>query len=238
MIAALLLGAAWAGPVGLPVPDPEASWLTISAVATLDAQPLQDAACTGEACQAVERSTGTAVAVELSPLRYFGLHASLGRRVETVASAFYEGTGLALSVGLRGALPLSHGWGLAGDLSLLSRGTRSISTTSGAYAQGRQAQATLLGTWGRPLDGLTVWAGPQTSLLRRQIIAPLGDDTDGQPALGVSLQPRRPLSGLVGGAFTSDPLGLPWRRSARVTVGLEIWAGQGNGADAWLGLGW
>ena len=72
-------------------------------------------------------------------------------------------------------------------------------------------------------EGTSMWLGPQVTPFWYHRLQPLGQE---EGALDLRLEPTR-LGSLVGGlALGSEPLGLSWRRSARIDLGLEGRVGQ------------
>lgn len=227
----LWTGLAHAAPVGEPIADPEVNRVSLAIRADTDAVPVADTACSGaDACDGVWRGLGTTGVANLSLVRGLGVFAEFGHLTEHVDEASWSGRGHRVALGVHAALPVAGSWGVA------LTGRYGWSTNPGDIVGKdllRTGEASLLGTWGRPTQELTLWAGAQTAWLWEQQLAPLAD-----PTLDLSLKPYRPLSGVLGAAATSPTLGLPWRRGVRITVGAEGWVGQGNGGSAWIALGY
>ena len=93
---------------------------------------------------------------------------------------------------------------------------------------------TSLVAWSRLEEGPSAWMGVQSSLLWIQTLKPMGA-SDG---LGLPLRWQYPVSGVVGLSYRSRPLGLPWERSPRMSLGAEGRVGQSGGVGAWISLSW
>ena len=233
--AALLAGAAWAAPVGEPVADPEAARVRLGARFDSWASRVSDDACDGAAsCDAVWRSQETSFEAQLALLRGLGLFGELGHDAVTVSEAGYSGAGVRTAVGLRGALSLGGPWWLGVNARVdWSRGQAAAEVGDApAVHQAQRRTASLLGAWGEPGDGVSLWAGGQVAWGWFERLYPLGEDE-----LEIPLRPAAPLTGVFGAALTSEPLGVPWTRSVRVSVTAEARLGQENGASVALQLG-
>lgn len=215
---------ALAMPQGAPVADPATARAAVSVQGSTEVANLQPTDCSAESCATKLSRLGLGAVAELALLPGVGLQAEAGRVTLTGDGVDYAAQGLEGGVAVELSRYLAGDWGAA----LSARGRW---TSLPDEASTREISVGAAGTWGRPDAGLVAWAGVQVPLLVDVELPP----AEGQTAWN-ELVAARPLSGSFGLALMSSPLGVPWRRTPRATVGLEGWMGQANGASAWLGL--
>ena len=233
----ILISSAWAAPSGPPLPHPELGRLSVRSFGDLETIAVKDLECgSSSPCEASWTSATGGAALEWSPLPGLGVSGGVAYQDSKSTEADFRGSGLSYFVQLRGALPLSSRWWLAGQASY-SR----TELSGGAVATGSNEQASLaLGTvgataiWSEVMDGPSAWLGLQSSVLWSHEIYPLGEDG----SLVLPLAPRLPVSAVGGLAIRSQPFGVPWEDSVRLSVGLEGRAGQANGIGTWVTLAW
>jgi hypothetical protein len=229
---------AHAAPVGDPVAHPDAGRLRVDARIGSETISERDTRCTvSDGCTALWKRTEIVVGVNLAILRGLGIYGELGKETGSIRAAEYQGRSRTWAVGLRGAIPIAPSWWIAAD-GRFGFGDGVGLTNSAAsdpeVERFRIHTASLLGVWGDPSKGADVWLGAQSAWYYEHSVWPLGQDKD-DVVLELPMQPEIPVSGVLGGAFYSDPLGVPWRRTLRMNVGLEARIGQVYGLSGWVG---
>jgi hypothetical protein len=171
-------------------------------------------------------------------IRGLGLYGELGRAQDQIQAADYKGRSRVWAAGLRAAVPLGR------DLWLASNGRVDGGEGESIHADEepdperadyRLMSGTILVAWGSSGAGASAWAGAQSSWHWDHHVWPLGSKAT-EVRLDVPLAPTQQLSGVVGCGMTSEPVGLPWRTSPRLTVALEARAGQEWGVSGWVGV--
>ena len=237
LLAGLLLSRlALAGAVGEPLPDARAgAW---SLVATGDAgfAPVTERGCARtDRCAAWWRDTRAGARAGLVLLPGVELTGEASWVRSAVHEAAYEGLGPAWSAGLRAALPVGGSWLAVGGRYGQGSGAGAALDAGGRQRTAwREADGWLLAAWREPGgDGVAAWGGVQGVFAWDLVLQPLGGH-EGAPALHLALDRR--AEGVVGASLTSDPLGAGFRRSARLTLGLEARAGAAVAASTWIGV--
>jgi len=233
----LLTSTSMAAPVGDPIPHPDHGRLIVTALGDAEKVPTVDQDCSeGDACDALYTSSIGGVEGQWNPRHGFGVAASLGYQAVRISEANLRGGGLYYGLSLRGALPLSERWWLAGRAHWSGSATRGAPVSESTSASSRQWSGDLstLLAWSDIKEGPSIWAGAQASLLWFQTVSPMGDEDE----LSISLRPQYPLSAVAGLSLRSRKLGLPWGDSPRITAGIEGRAGQASGVGTWVSLAW
>jgi hypothetical protein len=211
--------------------------VTVRVIGDVESVPVEDSDCgVSNPCEALWKRSMAGVEAQWSPLPGLGVAGELGYQNANSTEADFRGAGLAYALSLRGALPLTERWWLAGYARY--SGT---SLTGGEASAGSEEIAKLTtGTvgaslvWSEIMDGPSAWVGAQSSVLWNHTIFPSGEDGD----LEIPTTTQVPVSAVGGLAIRSDALGLPWEDSLRISIGLEGRVGQSNGAGAWIGFSW
>lgn len=238
----LLAQSALAGSLGQVSPDPEVERISLAVRAETQTVGLHAVGCVGEAgCDAVLEQRARVAELSLALLRGVGIYGAVGHQADTVLAAEYAGEGRSWTVGARAALPLGDAWGVALDAHYQRGGSLGEAQSGALSGPGSQRQAgptlSLVGTLGTPRDGGVAWLGVQSSPGLRFDLNPLGD-IDQVALTEVILKPQLPLSGVFGLSGVSEELGLPWRRTTRLSAGAEAWLGQTSGLGAWMAVGY
>lgn len=238
----LLTLPALAGPIGQPLPDPQVERVTLALRAETETAGLRAEGCEAEeGCDAVLEGRTWAAELSVALLRGVGVYGVVGRRIELVQAAQYSGVGRTWALGGRLALPITGALGVAADARYTWSATEGAAVEGALAGPGSQRwqspRLSLMGTLGQPDDGGLGWLGVQTSPGFTLVSSPLGS-LDGAPLTELTLKPELPVSAVFGLAGVSEELGLPWRRSARISAGAEAWLGQTSGLGAWLALGY
>lgn len=237
----LLLLPAHAGALGQPVPDPEVERVALALRAEDETAGVRAAGCAEEeGCEALWEQRRWTAELSVALLHGLGIYGGLSRGYELVEAAEYEGVGQAWMLGARLALPVAGALGVAADARYASSQTEGAAVSGAAGGAGsgrwRSPQLSLLGTFGSPASGGLGWVGAQATPGWASALVPLGE-VDGVPLASLDLQPTLPLSAVFGLAGVSEELGLPWRRTARISAGAEAWLGRTSGLSLWLGIG-
>lgn len=211
-------------PQGAPIADPATARVTAAAVVSTEVAHQRPSNCAGQTCDVQLSRVGAGAMAELALLPGVGLQAEMARVTIGDDSLDYAEQGVETGAAIELARRFAGDWGAA----LSARGRL---TSLPDQASTREVTVSAAGTWGRPDAGLVAWAGLQVPVLVDVELPPAEGQTEWNELIAA-----RPLSATFGLALMSSPMGVPWRRTPRATVGLEGWAGQANGASAWLGL--
>ncbi len=238
----LLIQVAQAGPLGQPSPDPKVERITLSGRAETETVGVRVVGCQGEAgCEAVLEARTWAAELSVALFRGVGVYGVLSHRYEAVQAAQYAGTGRSWALGARLAAPLVGPLGVAADARYERSETEGDAQDGALAGAGDQRwsspRLSLVATLGQPEGGGLGWLGVQAAPGWKAELTPLGA-VDDVPLVEVTLKPTLPASAVFGLAGVSEELGLPWRRSARVSAGAEAWMGQTSGLSAWIGIGY
>jgi hypothetical protein len=227
-----------ASPVGDPVAHPGTGRVRVDARVGSERVDERDTRCQGNTgCTAIWRRSEIVGGLHVAILPGLGIYGELGRETAQIRAADYIGISQVWAVGLRAAVPLAPNWWIAADGRLgfgAGEGTLQEGETDPEAERYQIHTGSLLGVWGDPSNGADMWLGAQAAWQWKHEVWPLGRDDEGV-ALDIPLSPKTPVSGVVGGAFYSDPLGAPWRTSIRMNVGIEGRIGQVNGVTGWVG---
>lgn len=237
----LLLLPAFAGGLGAPIPDPAAARVQLALTGQTEDVAARVQGCEDdEGCDMslLQRRLGAELSVAV--LRGLGVYANYGRVNSSVEGAAFSGSGRAWTLGARGALPVYKGLGLAADVHIGSGTTEGAARGDQDLAPGdatvTERGARLLATVGAPSGGGMLWAGAELQWgWSMDLNAPADEATGLSTAYAVEAE--RPLSGVLGGSLHSEPIGLPWRLSPRLSAGAELSVGQIRSVGAWIGLG-
>ena len=234
----LFLGVAHAGGWE-PVVDRDAGALRLALAYGTGISPERDLGC-GERvdCDASWERTGVQVEGQVVLWKGVAVFGGLGRSQERVPEANYRGVGPSWGGGLRLSVPLPmNDWYLAGQAALSwawgEGGGLDTGGVEAAWAQVHDVSAAV--AWGNPADGLSLWAGGETSWYWQHRVQPLGY-VDNQAVLDLRLVPAAPGTLLVGASVTSQGLGTGWNRSTRISTGLTLRYGQTRGFSTWIAL--
>lgn len=232
-------GIGLAATVGDPVPHPDAGRFRLDVRLGSDAVQETDTRCTGSSgCDATWRRTELSGTLSVAVLRGLGVYGELGIGQDQIQAADYKGRSQAWGAGVKAAVPVTASVWLAADIRLDEGDGQSVLADEDPDPElttYRLSTASVLGVWGDSARGGAVWLGAQSSWMWDHHVWPLGTE-DSQISLDVPLAPRLPVSGVLGMSLSSDPVGLPWRTSTRLSVGLEGRAGQETGVSGWLGF--
>ncbi len=239
LLALGLVAPASAVPVGDPVPLPEAGRVRLDTRVGTHSVAEKDTRCQGSTgCSARWRQTSVVGGLHLAVLKGVGVFGEVGLAEDRIRAADYRGRAQTWAAGIRTAVPLGPSLWLAAN-ARMDRGEgvslHADEEPDPETAEFRIYSGTLLGVWGDGAEGVSVWAGGQSSWHWEHHVWPLGTSKDGVH-LDVPLSPEWPVSGVVGFGVTSDPVGLPWRTSSRLTVALEGRVGQEVGVTGWIGV--
>jgi hypothetical protein len=229
---------ALAAPVGEPVPHPDQGTMSVRVLADLEEARTLDKDCgTFDPCEASWSTQMTGVEFQWSPRTGFGLSAELGYQSARLPEANFRGSGPSYALSLRGAMPMTERWWLAGQARWAGsqlKGGGSSDGTQEASSQGVASLSALI-AWTELDQGPSFWGGAQSSLLWRQTVYPLGKEDE----LVIPLRTQGiPLTAVGGLSLRSGGLGLPWENSIQISVGLEGRIGQTSGLGTWLRLTW
>jgi hypothetical protein len=240
LLSTLLLTALASSPLmAMPVGDPlsEAGRVRLDLRGDSSASAETDMRCEeSSGCGASWAHQSASVGLHFGLLRGVGVFGELGLQQDQVPAADYRGRSRIWAAGLKTALPVSRTLWLAASARLdVGEGESLLADDEPdpELSAHRVGTGALLGVWGDSSGAL--WLGAQSSWQWKHSLWPLGTRSD-EVELFVPLSPELPVSGVLGFGLSSEPLGLPWRRTGRVSVGLEGRAGQELGASAWIGL--
>ena len=231
-----VLGEVAAAPVGDPVANPSTGVFYLDAGLSMTQVPEVDAKCSGEACDARSQRKGFGVEAGLSVLRGVGLYGAAVRESDTVREAHYEGRMGTYGGGLRLAIPLKPSFWIASTTDMrwgFSESKQSERVNDPAVAKEKKYSTSLLTVFGDPSAGGHLWFGAQTAWIWDHTLHPLGSEG---VAVEVPLEPKMPLSGVLGGTVLSDVIGAPWRNGPRIRVSVEGRAGQEFGFRVTTGV--
>ena len=233
----ILTSNAWATPTGEPLPHPELGRLTVRITGDVESVPVEDSDCGDSSpCEALWKSSMAGVEAQWSPLPGLGIAGELGYQNANSTEADFRGAGLAYALSLRGAMPLTERWWLAGharySATSLKGGEGSTASEELATLTTGTVGASLV--WSEIMDGPSAWIGAQSTVLWNHTIFPSGESSD----LEIPTTTKAPVSAVGGLAIRSDSLGVPWEDSLRISIGIEGRVGQSSGAGTWIGLSW
>ena len=233
MLMLLWSAVSWAGAMGSPVPRVDTGRFVTGVRMGSSSHWLTIPGCEeGQSCDGVWRHTGVVALGRVAIVNGLGIDAEVGTLSDQISQANYAGTGTQWAVGLRGALPLgrSSGWWLAGNGRFghgrADNGEQGLSLSRNEYSIGTAGVAM---AWSPSYDpGVSFWGGMETAWQWSHTITPLGIGEDGISVLDVQTTVGVPLSGNIGMAVVSEPLGAPWGPSVRLAVEIEGKLGQTN----------
>ena len=231
-----MMGAAWAAPVGDPVPHPETGVLHADVGLSMGYVRERDAECGSDKCFAKTERSGVDTELGIAFGRGLGVYGVFGRHSDVVTEVDYEGTINVFGGGFRLALPVHESRWLATTTDVrigASQAKDAAQLDDPPSAEERIVSTSLLLVLGDPMGGGHVWFGPQCAWAWKHTILPSGEEG---VAIAVPLLPRYPLSAVLGGALTSDGLAAPWRNAPRLRVSAEVRAGQEMGLRVASGL--
>ncbi len=238
ILAHLASAQVYAAPVGDPVAHPEVGRVRLDARIGNDRTEERDTRCREKSgCDAVWNRNEISGGLHVAILRGLGIYGELGRETGRIRAADYLGSARVWALGLRGAIPIAPNWWIAADGRFgfgSGEGVRQAETSDPESEKYKIYTASLLGVLGDPAKGADVWFGAQAAWHYEHQVWPLGQAAS-EIVLDVPLQPKDPVSGVIGGALYSEPLGLPWRTSIRMNVGIEGRVGQSTGVSGWVG---
>lgn len=237
MWSALLLALPSAATAAEPWADPRGGRLAVRILANQQITIEEDNDCPrGGRCGAAWDRSDKRLEVEVALAPGVAIYGDLGRRAAREEQAAYEGVGFAAGGGVRLALPLAERLALAAD------GRFEYSHTGGAVGLDDPADSVSkigvvggYGVLGDPADGFSFWAGPEGAFYWDHHLMPFGD---AEPSLDLDLNARYPIWLALGVAARSQPLGLPWATSTRLSFGVRVEAFGTRGLGAWVGAHW
>jgi len=234
---ALLIAPASAAPVGDPVPLPSMGRVRVDVRGSTGTIQETDGRCEeSSGCGADWQHTALTGGLHLALFKGVGVYGEFGLGQERIQAADYRGQGRIWAAGVRAAVPLGkHFWLAANARADRGEAESLVSSDDPEVSSYEIYTGSLVGVIGDAEDGVSIWAGAQSSWYWSHSVWPLGTKRD-ELFLKVPLSPDRPVSGVMGVGLTSEPLGLPWRRTGRLTIGLEGLVGQEYGASASLGI--
>ena len=237
MWALFFTASALAAPAGEPFAQPELGTRTVRVLGDTEDTVVLDTDCGDLApCEGTWSTTQFGMEMQWTLKPGIGAAAGMGYIEGQIKEANFRGKGPSLFLGVNGAIPLQHSFWLTGQARVSGSAIWGATVEDGTREFSRDVQGTLtsLIAWSRLEEGPSFWAGAQSTLLWIQQLAPLGVNHD----MALPLRWRYPVSGVLGISYRSQPLGLPWERSPRLTVGAEGRVGQSKGVGTWLSLAW
>ena len=231
-----IISEAVAAPVGDPVANPSTGRLHVDAGLSMTRVSELDSKCSGDACRTNSNRKGFGLEAGIAILRGVGVYATAVRESDTVREAHYEGRMGTYGGGIRLALPLQPSFWIASTTDMRwgsSQSKQAERVDDPALATERKYSTSLLAVLGEPNNGGHLWLGAQATWLWEHTLHPLGSEG---VVLEVPLQPKTPVSGVLGGTVMSDVIGAPWREAPRIRVSVEARAGQELGFRVTTGL--
>ena len=231
-----VLGEVVAAPVGDPVANPSTGVFYLDAGLSMTQVAEIDAKCSGDACAARSQRKGFGVETGLSILRGVGLYGVAVRESDTIREAQYEGRMGTYGGGLRLAVPIKPSFWIASTTDMRwgsSESKQADRVNDPAIAKEKKYATSLLGVVGDPNAGGHLWLGAQTAWGWEHTVQPLGSEG---LTLSVPLEPKVPMSGVLGATVLSDVVGAPWRNGPRIRVSVEGRAGQELGFRVTTGV--
>ena len=211
------------GPTGLLRPGLEVAGFVSSGHTWL-----RETSCDAERCDAWRQDTVYGGEVGVGVLPWLGFYAHGGWVQESIDAAFYDANGYAFGGGGRANVPLGELAGLHAWVGLENQLTYAPADNERAAMWSVEAGGQLRG--GRPDEGIQVWVGGAVVPWSSQNAEFLGGDVK------VSLAPRVPVTGELGGMWTSDPLFGPWDDRTRLSAGFIGTVGYRAGVTGFLGV--
>ena len=234
---ALLLAIPTDATAAEPWVDPRGGRFAMRILADQQITIEEDADCPrGGRCGAAWDRADKRLEFEVALAPGVAVYGDLGRRAASVEQAAYKGVGYAVGGGVRLALPLKERLALAAD------GRFEYGHTGGTDGLDDPADSvSKVGTvggyavLGDPANGFSFWAGPEGAVYWDHHLKPFGEI---EPVLDLDMNARYPMWLALGAAARSQPLGLPWATSTRLSFGMRVEAFGTRGLGAWVGAHW
>jgi hypothetical protein len=235
----LLALPAAAAPLGDPVPLPAAGRVRLDVRVGTDIVQETDTRCEeSSGCGATWNHSAVVGGLHIALIRGLGVYGELGLGKDQIQAAGYKGESKVWAAGVRAAVPVSQSFWIAANTRVDDGQGQGVVVADDADPEintYRIYSGALLGVWGDSARGASMWLGAQSSWQWDHHVWPLGTRT-GEVRLDVPLSPDIPASGVIGFGLNSDPMGLPWRKSGRISVAIEGRAGQELGVSGWVGV--
>ena len=226
-----------AAPVGEPFAQPELGTHTARVFGDTEDTVVRDMNCGDVSpCEGTWSTTQFGMEMQWTLAPGIGATAGMGYLEGQIKEANFRGKGPSVFLGVNGAIPLQNHFWLTGQARVSGSAVWGAKVEDGTREVSQDVQGTLTSmvAWSRLEEGPSFWAGAQSTLLWIQQLSPLGSNHE----MVLPLRWQYPVSGVLGISYRSQPLGLPWERSPRLTVGAEGRVGQSKGVGTWVSLAW
>ena len=172
-----------------------------------------------------------AARLEFRPLDLGSLWVEGGYGTHRLGGSDHHGTGFSLAAGVNLSWP-RDGWrpALSVQAGRVKTELRDSNGELRSSALFDEVDLAGFAVWGSSRDGVTVWVGPELSLLTRDGVDNRATD------VALELSPRWPAGIVAGAEIWSAQLGQPWRRGAHLTTGVEAHLLHSWGLAVWVGL--
>jgi len=226
----LSLGSSWAGEVGDPISNPRSGRVAVDVGYGVSRLLETDGICEKGNCDARTDRRTLGLNLGVSIVRGAGLYGFVRWIDDSIPEARFKMDGQLYGGGLKLAWPLKRSLWLAADSQVGAGEGGSVGAPDLGTDALVEASTTVMAVFGHPEDGGHAWVGVQYPWMYRH-------DVQVTERLKVPLQPRIPVSAVVGATFISDKLGTPWGNSPQLRGTIEARVGQENAVSVSTGLG-